>query len=198
MTTLVDVRTSIGRKVRARRSERRWTLDDLADRSGVSRRQILLIEQGQTNPSIAVLLRISDALGVGLPHLIAVAEPRALRVVRRGDAPTLWAGEHGGQARLIAGSGPPDVLELWDWTLHPGEAHRSEAHTRGTVEQLLVEQGDLLLVVGGEQQRLAPGDAAVFQGDRPHSYAAAPDREGPTRFILSTLQPGVGLTREAR
>jgi len=82
---------------------------------------IVQIEQGQTNPSIATLLRISDALGVGLPSLVTAADPPALHVVRAGEAPTVWRGEHGcTPAHLLAGSNPPEVLELWDWDTTPG------------------------------------------------------------------------------
>ena len=51
-----------------------WTLDQVAEAAGVSRRLVVNIEQGATNPSVGTLLRISDALGVGLPALV---EPRA-------------------------------------------------------------------------------------------------------------------------
>jgi transcriptional regulator with XRE-family HTH domain len=194
VATLQDVTRSIAGNVRSGRTMRGWTLDELAERSGVSRRLIVQIEQGQTNPSIATLLRLSDALGVGLPRLVAVADPPMLHVVRAGDAPVLWRGEHGGTAQLIAGSGPPDVLELWDWTLYPGDAHHSEPHSRGTIEQLLVVDGELHLHVAGEQQTLQPGDAAAFPGDHPHGYAAPGAASCPARFTLSVLEPHVGDT----
>jgi DNA-binding XRE family transcriptional regulator len=56
------------------------TLDDLARRSGFSRRMLRNIEQGNANPSIATLLRISDALGTGLPGLVDADRPAALRL----------------------------------------------------------------------------------------------------------------------
>ncbi len=46
----------IGERVRTERRLRSWTLDQLAQRSGVSRRMLVTIEQGGTNPSIATLL----------------------------------------------------------------------------------------------------------------------------------------------
>jgi transcriptional regulator with XRE-family HTH domain len=61
----------IGGRVRRRRAQRAWTLDELAARSGVSKRMLINIGQGSANPpSIATLLLISDALGVGLPALV--------------------------------------------------------------------------------------------------------------------------------
>src|SRR3954447_14583022 len=144
MTAAVGaVNEQIGARVRQHRTARGWTLDDLADRSGVSRRMLITIEHGGGNPSIATLLRISDALGVGLPVLVDVERPRAVTVTSAGTAPVLWHGPNGGQALLVAGTEPPDVVELWDWTLNPGEAHTSEAHSVGTRELLLVLDGQV-------------------------------------------------------
>src|SRR5215510_15904642 len=84
------------------------------------------IEHGATNPSIATLLRLSDALGVGLPALVAPPEPSRIQVTRHVDRAALWTSPAGGRALLAAGTEPPDVMELWDWILGPGDQHRSE------------------------------------------------------------------------
>src|SRR3954465_5427078 len=175
----------IGERVRQHRTARGWTLDELADRSGVSRRMVITIEHGEGNPSIATLLRISDALGVGLPVLVDVERPRALTVTAAGQAPVLWRGPHGGQALLVAGTEPPDVVELWDWTLQPGEAHATEAHSAGTRELLLVLDGEVALRVGDRTEWLGAGDAATFAGDVAHGYATPADAAAPARFALT-------------
>jgi transcriptional regulator with XRE-family HTH domain len=69
---------AIGARVRQERTERRWTLDQLADASGLSRRMVVNVEQGATNPSVGTLLRLSAALGVGLPALVEPPQPRRL------------------------------------------------------------------------------------------------------------------------
>src|ERR1700751_3079676 len=86
------VSRAIGGRVRQGRGSRGWTLDQLAERSGVSRRMLVSIEQGSANPSIATLLRISDALGIGLPALVNMDPSPGLRVTRAGAAPVLWRG----------------------------------------------------------------------------------------------------------
>jgi transcriptional regulator with XRE-family HTH domain len=181
----------IGGRVKQGRAGRGWTLDQLAERSGVSRRMLVSIEQGTANPSIATLLLISDALGIGLPALVDMGRPSALRVTRAGTAPVLWHGTAGGQAVLVAGTEPPDVTELWDWTLGPGESHSSPAHTAGTRELLLVLDGQVEVRAGEHAEILATGDSASFAGDLPHGYAN-PDPARAARFALTVFEPGVG------
>jgi transcriptional regulator with XRE-family HTH domain len=186
-----SITRAIGARVRQGRSRRGWTLDQLAERSGVSRRMLVSIEQGSANPSIATLLRISDALGIGLPALVDMDRSPGLRVIRAGDAPVLWQGRLGGRAVLVAGTEPPDVTELWDWTLGPGESHSGEAHAAGTRELLLVLNGQLELRVGRHAEVLATGDSASFAGDLAHEYVNA-DPTRVARFALTVFEPTVG------
>jgi len=184
--------SAIGARVKQERQARRWTLDQLAEAAGVSRRMVVNVEQGTANPSVGTLLRISDALGVGLPALVESPEPKRLKITRRGEGAALWTGESGGRGVLVAGTERPDVLELWDWTLGPGDVHVSEAHTSGTRELLQVQQGSIALEVGDQAVTLEAGDAVAFPGDVPHSYANP--RRRPARFSLAVFEPGVGST----
>jgi transcriptional regulator with XRE-family HTH domain len=182
--------SAIGGRVRHERQARRWTLDQLADVAGVSRRMLVNVEQGVANPSVGTLLRISDALGIGLPALVEPPESEPVKVTRRGEGAALWTGESGGRGVLVAGTGPPDVLELWDWTLAPGDRHVSEAHAPGTKEILQVQQGTLTLEVADRSVTLEAGDAAAFPGDVEHSYANPGKQQA--RFSLAVFEPGVG------
>lgn len=182
--------SAIGVRVRQERQARQWTLDRLAEAAGVSRRMVVNVEQGAANPSVGTLLRISDALGVGLPALVEPPAPKPLKVTRRGEGAALWTGESGGRGVLVAGTAPPDVLELWDWTLAPGEHHLSEAHTPGTKELLQVHQGTITLDVADQSVTLDTGDAAGFLGDVEHSYSNPGTQ--PARFSLAVFEPGVG------
>ena len=181
---------AIGVRVRQERQSRHWTLDQLAEAAGVSRRLLVNVEQGAANPSVGTLLRISDALGVGLPALVEPPESMPVRVIRHGQGAALWSSESGGRGVLVAGTGPPDVLELWDWTLGPGDRHMSEAHASGTRELAQVQQGTITVEVASQSVTLDAGDAVAFPGDVAHSYANPGTQ--PARFSLAVFEPGVG------
>ena len=181
---------AIGARVKQQRMTRRWTLDQLARYAGVSRRVLVNVEQGAVNPRVGTLLRLSDALGVGLPALVEPPASRAPKLTRNGQGAALWTGEAGGKGMLVAGTEPPDVVELWDWTLAPGERHDSEAHSDGTRELLHVQEGTVTVEVDGNHYDLAPGDALSFYGDVAHAYINSTDNSA--RFSLTVFEPDVG------
>ena len=189
-TSTVDLNTAIGARIREERQGRHWTLDQLADAAGVSRRTLFSVEQGTVNPSVGTLLGISDALGVGLPALVAPPQPTPVTVVRSGEGAALWTSKSGGRAVLVAGIEPPDVVELWDWTLGPGDRHASAAHSSGTRELLQVLKGAVTVEVDEQSVELGVGDAVSFLGDVAHAYANPGKR--PARFSLAVYEPGVG------
>lgn len=182
--------TAIGARVRQERQRRGWTLDQLAVAASVSRRMVVSVEHGAVNPSVGTLLRLSDALGVGLPALVEPPEPKAVKVTRRGDGAELWTGTHGGRGVLVAGTSPPHVVEMWDWTLGPGDRHTSEAHVAGTQELLTVVDGPLSVEVEGQATMLDTGDAIAFPGDVDHGYVNTGTQIA--RFVLTVFEPGVG------
>lgn len=178
---------AIGSRVRAERQARGWTLDQLAGAASVSRRMVVNVEQGEVNPSVGTLLRLGDALGVGLPALVEPPHPQAVMVTRRGEGAVLWTGSAGGRGILVAGSACPDVAELWDWTLAAGETHTSEAHVPGTRELVHVLQGKLTIETGGQSVTLHAGDAVAFSGETHHRYANNGKRTA--RFALAVSGP---------
>jgi transcriptional regulator with XRE-family HTH domain len=183
----------IGTRVRQERQAQRLTLDQLAENASVSRRMVINIEQGSTNASVGTLLRLSDALGIGLPALVEPPTRQPLRVTRDGEGAVLWTGDGGGRGTLVAGTEPPDVVELWDWTLGVGDRHVSEAHATGTVELLQVQVGTVVVEVGDRSATLAAGDAVTFASDAAHSYANPGSTEA--RFVLAVFEPGVRPAR---
>lgn len=177
-------------EVRGRRQQRNWTLDVAAVRLGVSRRLLAQIEAGQANPSLSTLLSIAEGFDISLVELLASADKRSITVQEdNASAPVLWTGEHGGEARLLVGSDP---LELWEWTLGPGDERRAEAHRTGSREVLLVTDGMLTVCVGaGEPVDVRSGQSAIFRADESHWYRNHTDAV--TSFVLAVHEPSGGV-----
>ena len=65
----MDVRKRVGGNVRRLREKQGISQEELADRAGLHRTYISGVERGVRNPTIIVLERIGDALGVELSLL---------------------------------------------------------------------------------------------------------------------------------
>ena len=166
------------------RAQRSWTLDALAARSGISRRLLVQIEQAKANPSIGTLERLADAFQVSLLDLLP-DQPRAGAGVKpAGDELQLWTGPRGGCGLLQVSHGP---VELWSWTLEPGESHESEPHPPGSIELLTVTKGALELDVGVETFTLGRGDSGWFDAGIAHAYRNV--GRSATRFTMVVLGP---------
>lgn len=184
---------AIGSRVRAIRNERQLTLEALSAQAAVSRRTLTSVELGQANASISVLLRIAEALNVSLSTLIEPVDTSPFQVRRNTEHSKLWSGELGGQGVLVGAINTAQTVEMWDWTLHPGEFHSSEAHSRGTREIAYVLVGSLELTVGTTVETLDVGDSAVMFGDQSHQYRCAGNI--PVRFCLAVYESQVGMSQ---
>jgi transcriptional regulator with XRE-family HTH domain len=191
--TVAALTAAVAGHVRALRTARGWSLDELAGRSGVSKGMVVQIEAARTNPSVGTLVRIADAFGVTIARLLEPAEERTVRVSDAETAPRLWRGEGGGFGRLLRGMNDPSFVELWEWRFAPGERHTSENHMPGTREVLHVLEGTLTLTVDGADHTVGTGQTIDFLADRAHTYQN-PSAED-TRLIMVAIVPNTEWDR---
>lgn len=179
----------IAAEVRRRRRERGWTLDEAAPRLGVSRRLLAQIEKGDANPALSSLLAIATGFDISLVELLADSGKPAVLVHDVAAATVLWRGDAGGEGRLLVGA---DALELWSWTLAPGEERRADAHRPGAVEALLVQEGTVTITVGAAEPRsVGAGQCARFAADESHTYVNTGGE--PVHFLLAVHEPSGAL-----
>jgi transcriptional regulator with XRE-family HTH domain len=181
------ISAAVARNVRSLRQQGGLTLQQLANRSGLSKGMVVQIEQERTNPSLATLVRLANAFHVSLTRLLEVGEVPPTRIIRADKTVELWRGKAGGVGCLLGGTDLPSRIELWDWRLLPNDAFLAEPQAAGTGEILYVLEGQLRLEVDREAHLLEKGDVALFRPDRAHVYR----NEGPesVRFIVAYAEP---------
>ena len=189
MSGTVSPSMRVGAEVRHLRHERGWTLDEAADRLGVSRRLLTQLEAGTANPSLSTLLSVAAGFDVALVDLLdGDDKPRVIVQQQNASAPVLWSTAAGSEARLLVGSG---ALELWEWSLEPGDVRTSAAHRTGSREALSVTSGVVTVTVGsGPLVSVRARQSATFNADEPHSYSNNGPR--PARFVLAVHEPSGG------
>jgi transcriptional regulator with XRE-family HTH domain len=171
--TLVEEVSSgrLGERVRALRRERGWTLEVLAQRSGVSRAMISKLERGEKNPTLVVAAKVAEGLGMNLSELVGVEEKRKVVVVPRGKGMTMRDPETGFERQLLSPSLGGRGVEFMRNVVPEGSTSGElPPHRRGVEEYVVVERGRLRAVLGGVEYVLEEGDAAYFEADVAHRF----------------------------
>ncbi|MWA04163.1 helix-turn-helix domain-containing protein [Actinomadura sp. LD22] len=162
----------LGRRVKAERSRRGWSLARLADASGVSRAMISRIERGESNPTAAVVGKLSAALELSMTALLAPDEGETGQVRRAAGTPHWTDPDTGYLRRQISTPGfPADVTEI---VLPAGARVPMPAGTYAFIAQLIwVLDGELTLVEGPAAHHLAAGDAFEFGAPQAREFVNA-------------------------
>ncbi len=179
-----EINKQVAERLRRLRKAAGLSLDDLAERAGVSAAMLSQVETRKTNPTIAVLWKISQGLGVPFSELLGPeVAPSLVRAARLKDARYLYSADKQFRSRPLLANVPGHRVELYELRLEPGGVEDSEPHPPGSFEQVVVQEGRLALSVSGERHDLDAGDALFFPADRPHRYEAL----GRTAFVGLSL-----------
>lgn len=167
----------VAESLRRFRQDRQLSLDDLAQRSGVSRAALSQIEGRRTNPTLSVLWKIAVGLQVPFHDLLGGHQDAPILVLKSGDALPMRSADGRTESRLLSPGGSATETEVYELRLLPRAMHKSEAHSRGTTETLIVLVGNMRLTVGDAVQEIAAGDSVFFRADTDHVYENVGGRE---------------------
>jgi transcriptional regulator with XRE-family HTH domain len=166
------VNEQIAARVRQLRAARALSLDALAERSGVSRSMISLIERGETSPTAVLLERLAAGLNVSLAALFEPPPSRASPISRKSDQ-ALWRDPGSGYVRRNVSPGgqltPIQIVEVE----FPAGAHvtyETGGRQPPMHQQVWVLEGAIEVTVGTDQHELGVGDCLAFVLDRPTAY----------------------------
>ena len=130
------------------------------------------IERAQANPTVAVVWRLANALGVSIGELLGSApasERPGIELVAVQDTPALRNHDGSCELRIL---GPLPLAGRFEWyqlSLQPGGALESQPHEAGTQEHLTLVSGLLEVQAGAQLQRLKLGETARYAVDQPHT-----------------------------
>ena len=158
------------RRIRDLRTARKWSLESLAVRSGVSRSMLSEIERGRANPTLAVTLKIARAFEISLSDLVdTTIMPPLIEVVRADDQNSLYRQDQDCQIRTLSPLQLEKDVEFYEIKLSQGGALRSAPHFEGTREFLTVNRGRVEVTSDESTVALKPGDSATYRADVPHA-----------------------------
>jgi transcriptional regulator with XRE-family HTH domain len=183
-----DLNECIAEQVRTLRTARALSLEALADKSGVSRSMISLIERGESSPTAVVLEKLAAALSVTLHSLFAAptdaAHPPSGPLARRADQPQWQDPASGYLRRNVSPSGVSRPMQIVEVHFPPGArvAFENAGRHVGVHQQVWLLEGVMDITLGGARHRLREGDCLAMKLDGPSMFHN-PTRK-PARYAM--------------
>lgn len=180
----------LGRKIKDLRQEKRLTLQELADLTGLSKPLLSQIENDLVIPPLATLLKIAKGLKVGIHFFFEEPEDRRKLVLVR-------AGEQMGSRRRPKGDAAEGYLyrslapglrnkhmepflvefELREWDDGYFYSHDGE-------EFIFILEGELEFHFGKELYLLRAGDSIYYDSSEQHGYVSVGGKRAKAVAVL--------------
>ncbi len=159
----------LGQKLRTHRKSMALTLEQLSNLAGVSKAMLSQIEQNKINPTVAIILKISDALNISITELIEdTAQKNILRVIHDSDDHYTFHKSPLCEIRTLSPLSLEKSIEFYRIKLEANSELKSEPHFSGTQEILHVSKGKIQVTSGREIIDLSRGDSAHYNAGVPH------------------------------
>lgn len=179
---------SLVRRLTYLRTSRDWTLDQLAQQSGISRATLSRIERGETSPTAAVLGQLATAFGVPMAELFGVVQEMAPPVVRHAEQEVWTDPESGFTRRSLSPPAPGFRATVIEGQIEPGgRVSYSAAPLPDLEHHLVVLEGALDVDLGATSHSLKAGDCLRFRLRSGNSYRAPGPHKA--RYILTVVAP---------
>ncbi len=194
MSTKIDEQgIRLAERIRGEREARGWSLDALAERSGVSRAMISKIERCEASPTATVLVRLAGAFELTLAGLIARAAATGGRLVRLADQPT-WRDPETGYLRRQIFERPDHPLEVVRVELPAGARVSAGATVYQRTRHLVwVIEGALVIEESGERHELTAGDCLSFS--LPAAITYANETDGTCTYLVIVVRTEASLAQ---
>ncbi|MCZ4291129.1 helix-turn-helix domain-containing protein [Hoeflea alexandrii] len=182
---MTDLNDRLAERLRQIRMERDWSLQQLADASGISRSTLSRVENAEVSPTAETLGALSTAYRMTISQLLAPIEAPFTPLVRQAEQ-SLWHDAENGFLRRVVS--PPSgglSAEVMRCEL---EAYQMIAYAAPSVpgheHHLVMLSGTLTVTVDGEEHRLEAGDCLRYQLYGPSRFQTGVD---PASYFIVLL-----------
>ncbi|MFZ5814050.1 MAG: cupin domain-containing protein [Bacillota bacterium] len=156
---------SLGNRIRQTRTQKGITLQELSERSGLSKGFICQLENDKASPSLQALERLSAGLSVPIAFLF-LSEEEKIHVVRANERQGYSVGGEGINVRFLSARGRH--LKMMMIELAPGTSTGGDNHSHEGEECHLVVEGTVRYTQADESVILHAGDSLHWNGYIPH------------------------------
>jgi len=162
--------SEIGAKVARARSERGWSLAQLAQRAGLSTAAVHKIEKSGMTPTIASLMKIAAALGKSVAYFVNEPETPDVIVVREDERGYVFTSKHGLELRNFTGRYGAFAMAGAEATVEPRADSGPTPMAHPGEELVIMLEGRMEFTVAGKTHEVGAGDSIHFRTVQPHSW----------------------------
>ena len=156
--------------VREARKAAGLTLEQLAEKSGVSKSMLSQIERGTVSPTFSVLWNLTQSLGIDLSALDqSASDNNIIEHTRSYSTPSKGSVDGKCTLRMLTPNRTVLPVEWYQLTIAPNGVLPSEPHAAGTYEHLTCTRGSLQVQSGELTANAETGDTVRYRADLPHS-----------------------------
>lgn len=156
----------LGERLRLQRKILKLTLQEVADRAGLSVGFISQIERGITTPSLTSLVAVARVLGSHVSEFLA--QPKVtVPLTRQSERPHYAVGSNSLTYERLSSSFPGNVLR--SLIIHEPPGYRSEPVAHEGEEIFFILSGEMTVEIAGDATILRPGDSIHFLSTQIHS-----------------------------
>lgn len=157
----------IGSRIRAARQAKRFTIEQVAETTGLTKGFLSRVERDLTSPSVASLLVLCQVLSISIGDLFTAP---STHLVRAGEAPKVSLGGVGIVERLLTERSERRLQVLHAEIAPHGEGEEELYTVDCEVDVLHIIDGELTLRFSNDSYDLRTGDTLSFPGHEPHSW----------------------------
>jgi mannose-6-phosphate isomerase-like protein (cupin superfamily) len=183
----------VGEKIKLLREKKKFSLADLANKSGYSSAVLSQIENHMVSPPLGTIIKLAKALEVE-PGYFFKEKPKSAYVIVRKDerlSVSRVASKEGvsyGYSYESLGADKKDrKMEPFIVSLEPGTVKKASLSTHDGEEFIFVLEGEMEVTLGEHSDILSPGDSIYYDSTIPHRVGAGGTT---TTRILAVLFTG--------
>jgi transcriptional regulator with XRE-family HTH domain len=161
----------LGATIARLRKADQLSLGELSEMSGVAKSMISQIEKNESNPTVATLSRLSQALGTSVEAMFGTDDsgPALIEHAKVKDIPILTSDDGLCTLRIIGAIDTVQFVQVYDFHAQAGGRLDSSPHPDGSIENLSVLSGTLQVHIGSETWTAKAGETLRYRGDLAHS-----------------------------
>jgi len=184
-TTAGFTDADLAQRLKELRAEQKWSLDQLAEKSGVSRGTLSRLEKGEVSPTANVLGKLCAAYGLTMSRLIAMVETQFKAHIPVLDQKVWYDSDYSFKRKLVSPPSAQLSAEVIECELISGaEISYDKSPKLGLEHHLIMRAGELQVTIEGKEYHLLEGDCLRYRLSGSSKFRARGDTNSNYTLVI--------------